>query len=221
MSEKNRERDDPAPSPGAVAKTAIRAIDACMGVLQRLRGRFEPQTGGGEAPLDAGKRGQSGPPHAAETTDAAPQRPSFLHRALIVLLCLLIGAAAGAAISYRGLAIKLKEHTGVVERMQDEIDAAKKAEARNVKLMDRFQRENAEYRQQTREAEREAEDQKSRADQLETQLAEKKRAEQPPPPPGRVAIAHPKARPSAPPKTGNCTVGNGSDLTKCIDKFNR
>jgi hypothetical protein len=215
MSEKNRERDDPAPSPGAVAKTAIRAIDACMGVLQRLRGRFEPQSDG------HGKHSQPEPTPVPETTEAAPQRPSFLHRALIVLLCLLIGAAAGAAISYRGLAIKLKEHAGVVERMQDEIDAAKKAEARNVKLMDRFQRENAEYRQQTREAGREAEEQKSRADQLEAQLAAKKHAEQPPPPSGRAAIAHPKARPSAPPKTGDCTVGNGSDLTKCIDKFNR
>jgi hypothetical protein len=215
MSEKNRERDDPAPSPGAVAKTAIRAIDACMGVLQRLRGRFEPQSDGD------GKHRQPEPTPVPETTEAAPQRPSLLHRALVVLLCLLIGAGAGAVISYRGLAIKLKEHAGVVERMQDEIDAAKKAESRNVKLMDRFQRENAEYRQQTREAERQAEEQKSRADQLDAQLAEKKRAEQPPPPAARTAIAHPKAKPSTPPKTGDCTVGNGSDLTKCIDKFNR
>jgi uncharacterized protein HemX len=219
MTRQDEEDDTPATGPGPVIRFVLRSIDfflriveACLHALQRLRNRFAPDDGEAER---SDKRGQA--PAEAE----APPRPaSFLRRALVVLICLLLGAGVSALLVYRGLSLKLAEHAGVVDRMQEDIDAAKKEEARNVKLLDKFQRENAEYRHQAREAERQAENDKRRADELDAQMADLKQRAETPAPTRRVTT--PTApRSSTPRKTGNCAVGSADELSTCIEKFNR
>lgn len=212
------ESEAPAAGPGAVSRFALRGIDACLRVLQRLRSRFAPNEEEDENDR-GGKRGGAHPAHEAEADVPAAPKPSFLHRALLVLIGLLIGGAVGAVVAYRGLSLKLEAHSAVVERMQDEIDAAKKDEVRTIKLMDKFLRENAEYRQQAREAQHEADTARKEAAQLEAQVAEMKRAEQATQQTPNKPATAPQSR--LPPKTGNCAVGDAGDLSKCIEKFNR
>jgi hypothetical protein len=217
MNKQDADRDAPAAGPGAVAKTVLRTIDACLHLLQRLRNRFEASD---EVAASDDRHAQAGP--AKEDKALAP---ALLRRALIVLLCLLAGGGGGALLVYRGLSMKLHAHSSVVEHLQEELDIAKKEEARTVKLMDRFQRENAEYRHEARDAQREAETHKRRADELDEQLtAVKQRAERPAPQSGRAATTSSAAKSRPPQKTGNCAVGGanlGGDLSTCIEKFNR
>lgn len=213
-------KHDEAAAPGVAARSARRVVDACLSVLQRWHDRLA-----GESERD----GRLGQPHAkSEPADAGapPARPSLLRRLLVALILLLAGGATGAWLAYRGLSHRLAEHTGVVERMQEELDATRKEDARNVKLLDKFQRENAEYRHEAREAQREADNARDRTAALEAQLEElkqeqAKRAEQAAQQVRRAAAA-PRAKPGAPAqKSGKCAAGSAGELTECIEKFNR
>lgn len=224
MSRPDAERDAPAAAPGAVTKAALRVIDACLNYLQRLRGRFAPEDesgrhGGRRSPLDSKQV-------PATEEKAPPPKSSFLRLALVALICLLLGSGAGTLLSYRELSHQLSEHGSVVERIQEELDATRKEDARNVKLLDKFQRENAEYRHEAREAQRETESAKSRVAELETRIEEMrheqaKRAEQAAQEARRAAALAQRGKQQRPPKTGNCAVGSGNDVTECIEKFNR
>ena len=220
MSRPNAERDAPVAAPGATAKAALRLIDAGIRYLQRLRGRFAPSDvddrQGGRHALSESK--------AAPVTEepAPPSRLPFLRLALIALACLLVGSGVGALLSYRELSQQLGEHAGVVERMQEDLDAARKEEARNIKLLDKFQRENAEYRHEAREARRETENADRRVAELEAQIETMKRAEQAAQQARRAAANPPRAGQRPPPqKTGKCTASTTGELSECIEKFNR
>jgi uncharacterized protein HemX len=218
------EREEPA-GPGAAAKAALRVVDAGLGFFQRLHNRLA----GSESHDD--RHGHAAERQEPETT-AVAARPSLLRRLAIGLLLLLAGLGTGGYLAYRALSQQIKEHASVVERMQEEIDAVRKEDARNVKLMDKFQRENAEYRREAREAEREAESHKRRADELEAQMEEAKRAEDAKRAEAakraevaaqkarREAASAARAKPSAPQKTGKCAVGGADDLSDCLEKFN-
>jgi hypothetical protein len=224
MANKAEDTDKAAPRPSVVSAAVLRAIDACLHALQRLRSRFEVPAEDKDAKRDGGRRSQSAPELAPATEEAAPHSKGFLYRALIVLLCLLLGSAAGATLAYRVFSKKLESHATVVERIEDELDIAKKEEARSVNLMAKFQKENAEFRLEVREAQREVEDYKRRIDELEKQQAATKRIERPVSSSGRAAVPAATAKPRAPEKTGTCTVGPGNpsgSLSDCIDKFNR
>lgn len=224
MSKKAEASDKAAPRPNVVKVALLRVIDACLGALQRLRSRFESPDQDEGSSRGGGKRSQSPDKEPPPAEEAAPRPQGLLYRVLIVLLCLLLGTAAGGLLSYRVLSQKLEAHATVVERMQDELDIAKKEEARSVNLMAKFQKENAEFRLQVREAQREVADYKSQVDELDKQLAATKRVERPAPSSGRAANPVAKAAPAVPQKAGDCAVGSANavgNLANCIDKFNR
>lgn len=136
-------------------------------------------------------------------------------------MCLLVGGGAGALLSYRELSHQLAEHTSVVERIQEDLDATRKEEARNVKLLDKFQRENAEYRHEAREAQRETESANTRIAELEGKIDEMKRAELAAQRTPRAAASAPRAKQQrTPQKSADCAAGNTSELSDCIEKFN-
>lgn len=219
MSRPPAERDSPAATPGAATKAALRLIDACIQYLQRVRSRFAPsdeadRRGDRHSPLDSKQ--------APASEEKAPlPRPSFLRLALIALICLLAGGGVGALLSYRELSHQLDEHAGVVERMQEDIDATRKEEARNIKLLDKFQRENAEYRHEAREARRETENADRRVAELEAQIDEMKRAELAAQQARRAAATAPRAKQRTPQRSGSCAASTTGELSDCIEKFNR
>jgi len=224
MSKRTENQDKEAQPPGVVAVTVLRAIDACLHALQRLRSRFESSADEEGASRDGGKRRQSGPEQPQEAAEAAPRPRGLLYRLLIMLICLLLGGGAGAFLSYRGLSKLVQARGAEVERIQDELDISKKEEARSVNLMAKFQKENAEFRLQMREAQREVEEYKSRIDELDKELIAAKRVERPAPAGRRAAAPTATTKPSTPQKTGDCAVGTGNagaSLTDCIEKFNR
>jgi hypothetical protein len=218
--------------PGAAArKAALGVVDAFLEFFQRQHNRL---AGSDEREERHGHGRKQHAQHEPETA-AVPARPSLLRRLAIGLLLLLAGLGAGGFLAYRTFSLKLNEHNSVVERMQEELDAVRKEDARNVKLLDKFQRENAEYRREAREAQHEAEAADRRAAELEAQLedlkaAETKRVEDA----KRAEEAAQSARRSAemarqrpvkqqrtPQKTGNCAAGTAAEMAACIEKFNQ
>jgi hypothetical protein len=228
MNKQDAERDAPAAAPGAVSKAALRAIDAGLHFLQKLRNRFAPSD---ETDRRDDRRSQPDPKHAPAAAEEAPtHRPSFLRLALLTLICLLVGGAAGAWFSYRTLSHQIREHANVVDRMQEDLDATRKEDARNVKLLDKFQRENAEYRHEAREAQREAESAKGQVAGLEAQIETlkydnaKRNVEAAQETRRTTELAKQRVKQRPPQKTANCAVGTANlsgDLSECIDKFNR
>ena len=230
MSRPELEQEQQASGPGVAAKkAALGVIDAILAFLQRQHDRLA----GPEASDD--RHGHAPAKHEPET-EAIPARPSLLHRLAIGLLLLLAGTAAGGFLAYHTLSLQLKEHDSVVERMQDEVNAVRKEDARNQKLLDKFQRENAEYRREAREAQHDAEAADRRAADLEAQIEEMKDAEaqrieaakhaeeaaQAARRTAELARSRPPAKqPRAPQKTGNCAAGTAAEMAACIDSYNR
>jgi hypothetical protein len=212
MSRPDAEQEQHA-APGAGAKAALRVVDACLGYFQRLHDRLAGATEHHRQGRHADSRQE-----ADEATPA--KRPSVLRRLLVALLLLLVGGGTSALLVYRTLSAQIKEHADVVERLQEEMDATRKEDARNVKLLDKFQRENAEYRHDAREAQREAEIAKARSAALEEEIESMKRAEQAAREAREAAAAKAKAKASAPPKGGKCTVGTSAEIAACIERFN-
>lgn len=207
--------------PGAAAKkAALGVIDAFLAFFQRQHDRLAGPESHDE------RHGHTPGKHEPEAA-AVPARPSPLRKLLIGLLLLLVGLAVGGYLSYRTLALKLKDHNSVVERMQEELDAVRKEDARNVKLLDKFQRENADYRRDSREAEHQAEMANRRVAELEAEIeamkaAEAKRAEEAAQAARRAAgLAKQRTRQPSPQKTGNCAAGTAAEMAECIEKFNR
>jgi cytoskeletal protein RodZ len=227
MSRPSAERDAPVATPGAATKAALRLIDSGIHFLQRVRGRFAPAD---ETDRHGDRHGQAESKHPPVTEESAPTpkpKPSFLRLALVALICLLVGGGAGALLSYRTLSHQLAEHASVVDRLQEDLDATHKEDARNVKLLDKFQRENAEYRHEAREAQRETENANQRVAELEAQIEEakrsenRKRAEAAAQQARRAATATPRSQSHTPQKTGNCAAGTAAEMAECIEKFNR
>lgn len=221
------EREEAA-GPGAAAKATLRVVDAVIAFFQRQHDRLAGPESRDDRP------GHAPAKHEPEA-EAIPARPSLLHRLAIGLILLLVGTAAGGFLAYRTLSLQLAEHDSVVERMQDEVDAIRKEDARNQKLLDKFQRENAEYRREAREAQHEAEAADRRAADLEAQIEEMKGAEakrieaakraeeaaQAARRTAELARQRPVRQPRAPQKSANCAAGTAAEMADCIEKFNR
>jgi hypothetical protein len=208
------EAGDSGHRPGALGKAALRLIDAAIARLQRWRRHFD---GAGEEGAQERRRGHGTAAEAAEDAPApaVPQPRIWLRLSLAVLLALALGGGAGAFWARGLFAGQLAEHAGVVERLQEEIDAAKKEETRNVNALARFQRENGELRLQARTARRDLDDANEQVAALEKALAEARR------PPPR-ASAGPVRRVA--PKSGKCSVGGDgatARLGECLEAFNR
>jgi hypothetical protein len=206
------EAGDSGHRPGALGKAALRLIDAAIARLQRWRRHFD---GAGEEGAPERRRGHGATAEAAEAAPApaATQRRIWLRLTLAVLLALVLGGGAGAFWA-RGLFVnQLTEHAGVVERLQEEIEAARKEEIRNVNALARFQRENGELRLQARTARRDLQDSEEQVAALQKTLAEARR-----PPPRAPAVRAPRV----PAKSGKCSVsGAGARLEECLESFNR
>jgi septal ring factor EnvC (AmiA/AmiB activator) len=233
MKSSPEDNDKAAPSVGLVAAAVLRAIDACLRALHRLRRRFEAPLDKEASPRDARGGSASGENSAAETAEDVPRQKPLLYRLLIIVICLLLGGITATLLAYRGFAKVIEARGTVIERLQEDVELSKKEETRSVNLTAKFQKENSEYRLQMRELQREADEYKTRIEDLNKQLTALKRVE-PPAPTARAsapvarAIARPNPAPSPaaspPPKTGTCAVGTGNlsgNLAECIDKFNR
>ena len=216
-------RDKAAHHAGMLVAAALRAIDAGVRVLQRLRNRFEAPVDDDDSLRAGAKRNRSVSDEPAAAAVAAPQQTPLWQRALIVLLCLLLGAGTGSLVSYRGFAKLLSSRDAVIEYMQDEIDKSKKEEVLNLNAKAKYQGEIVEYRKQLRETQQGLEDYKSQVEELSGKLAAMTRAERPAPPSGNTATAA-AAKPRAPQKTASCVTGTANlngNLANCLDKFNR
>lgn len=222
MSRQEDEQEEKAGPGVAAKKAALGVIDAFLAFFQRQHDRLA----GPESESRDDRRSRAPGKHEPEAA-AAPTRPSLLRKLLIWLILLLAGLGAGGYLSYRTLSLQLQKHDGVVEGLQGEVEALRKEDARNVKLLDKFQRENAEYRHAAREAQREAENASRHAAELEAQIdamkaAEAKRAEEAAQAARRAAgLAKQRPRQPLPQKTGNCAAGTAAEMAACIEKFNR
>jgi hypothetical protein len=223
-----REETEPPAPANKLKQASLRVIDAFLEFFQRQHNRLASSDERDD------RHGRAQEQHEPEPA-AVAARPSLLRRLLIGLLLLLAGLGVGGFLAYRTLSLKLKEHNSIVERMQEEVDAVRKEDARSQKLLDKFQRENAEYRHEAREAQREAEAANRRATELEAQIEETKLAEAKRLEDARRAeeaaqsarrnveqAKQRSAKPvSVPQKTGNCAAGTAAEMAACIEKFNR
>jgi hypothetical protein len=226
MKDEEPQPDENPPGPGRIAVAALRAVDAAIRALQKLRERIEVPA---EDQEDARSRGRSGASMLDEAASAEAEEPrpkTLLHRALIVLMCVALGAAGGAWIAYRALSKRAVSQEKLIDFMRDDIEQSRKAEAVSLKARDKCFDDIAGYRQQTREAKQEIADCQSQVESLSQQVAEQagaapKRAERPASRPG-PAPATPSPRTA--PRSGTCVTGGtnaAGNLLDCIEKFNR
>lgn len=223
MSDTALNQDETANRPGALATAALRAVDAGLRALQRLRSRLEPAVVEEDAATARGRRKQPVSEEAPAPAVPAPTAKSFLHRALIVLMCLLIGGVSGMLFSYRAFSRQLEAQQKRIDYLQDEDRLARKNETRNLGAKLKQQEEIAECRQSLSEVEQEVEGYQRQIAELKPQL------------PSTPSVGRPKSRnevaakaltaqPHIPQKTGTCVTGTGNpsgDLLDCISKFNR
>lgn len=214
MKDEEPQPDEDPPGPGRFAVAALRAVDAAIRALQKLRDRIA-------APAEDEESGTSMLDGAATAEAEEPRPKSLLHRALIVLMCIVLGAAGGAWIAYRALSKRAVSQEKLIDFMRDDIEQSRKAEALSLKARDKCFDDIVAYRQQTREAKQEIADCQSQVESLSQQVAEPKRAERPASRPG-PAPATPSPR--AAPRSGTCVTGGNNaagNLLDCIEKFNR
>lgn len=222
MKEETPQEEDAAPEehkPGALATAALRAIDAGMRLLQRWRDRIDPPAGEGDVVEVA-------EPEAAEAA-VAPVQKTLLHRALIVLMCLLIGGSAGGLFAYRGFSRALESHSAMVERLQEDLAESRKDETRSYNAKAKFQKEVLEYRKTQRETELELQTAKARIEELNRQLQGQK-SDSRSKPAAAPATSRPAAAPAAPKapvarRSGTCIAGTANtaaELKECLEKFN-
>lgn len=193
--------------PGKLAVAALRLIDAAIRALQATRNRVEAPVADDESSTDERRPGR----HSKDDGAAAAAIPvagkkTLLHRALIVLMCLLFGAAAGSLVSYRLFSKQVDANEKIVEYMQLQIDEVRSDEVRNREFRDKQQMQVGEYRKQLRATELEVEDYKR-------QIAELTR-------PPKAANNGPQAAA----KTGDCAMDSANlndKLLGCIESFNR
>lgn len=214
--------------PGMPARVALRAIDAGLRALQGLRGRVAPPASDEEGAERGSRRGQAAAvDEPAAVVATARPRKTLLHRALIILMCLLIGGVAGMLISHRGFSKHLDSQAKRIDFLEDEVRQSRKDEARKLVAQRKLLKEITEYRDALSEAQDEAEELKRQIAELNARLTPARDASRPlqSGPGAAPTTARPSvARPNAAPKTGTCVTGTenpSGNLLDCIGKFNR
>jgi len=202
--------------PGVFARTALRAVDACLHRLQGLRDRIEPPP----AEDARGEKGRRGAASEAQVATPAPRPHSLLRSVLTVMLAVALGAGGASFMAYRGFAQMIASQEALIDFQQDELDAAHKQEAINVNARAKAQNEAAELRKRLREVQQEIEERDARIDQLDQQvIALSRRLSRP-----AFAGASAARTGTAANRTGSCTTGTidaSGRVLDCIDKFNR
>jgi hypothetical protein len=229
MKEETEDKGGSQRHPGMLAVKGAHVLGACIGVLERLRNRLQGPAEHEESSRKSAKTSPSAVNVQTAPAAAVPRQKSFLHRALILLFCLVLGAGGGTLVSYRLFSTTLASHGAVIDQMQDEIDQSKKQEALNLNAKIKYQREMNEYRKTLIEAQQEVgdlkgqvKDYKGQVEQLTNQLAATKKVERPAAKAGHATLPAP-VKPIVTQKTGNCVTGTTNaieNLTNCIDKFN-
>lgn len=216
---KDEDPQEAPPVAGKFASAVLRAVDAAIGALQRLRKRIEAPAEDEEA-AHAGGTGAPGLDEAEPAGIAEPRPKTLRRRLLTVVMCILLGFVAGAWLAYRSFSRQLVSHEKLVERMRDDIQDSRKAETVSLKARDKCFDELAAYRQQAREAKEEIADCRSQAESLSQQVAGIQRPARPAARPAAAATN----RPRAVEKSGTCATGGrdpAGSLLDCIEKFNR
>ena len=229
--EARQEEGEKPAGPGFIARLELRVIDAALAWLQHLRARLAGNSDGDDRHGKGKDRDQNKSAGGAAGVPADVGEPPARHRLrsfFIVLLLVGLAGAGAVAWSWRHFESRLAEHDEVVDRLQEELNAAAKEEKRATGLVDRFQRENGELRLQSREALAEAENLRGRVEGLTRQLDDAKR--------GLAELQAAKSRPVVPPpmarggaptppqKTGRCAVGgagSSEQIADCIERFNQ
>ncbi len=212
-------RDEAEPAeearPGIFARTALRAVDACLHRLQEVRDRIEPPP-----PEDArGERGRRGAAAEGKEAVRGPRPHSLLRRVLTVVLAFALGAGGATFMAYRGFAQMVASQEALIDFQQEEIEGLHKQEAINVKARAKAQGEAADLRKRLREVQMEIEERDARIDQLDQQVIALSRRL------ARPTFAAGTAKPgTVPRKTGTCVTGTtnaSGNVLDCIDTFNR
>jgi hypothetical protein len=212
--------DETAHHVGMPAAMVLRAIDWGLVHLRGLRGRFDTADEAGDDSRHSGWREaeREVPPPAAEV-----HAQGLLHRMLVILMCLLLGAAAGALFSYHGFSRTLQSRDAMIEFMQEERAQSQKEDALNLAAKAKYQSELIDYRKQLRETQAELDDARNRIDSLSSQVNAMKLADQ------RTRGVRPGSVPAqarrapVPQKTGTCVTGTANltgNIAGCIEKFN-
>ncbi len=202
------------PPPGKLAVVGLRAHRCGLRALQAARNRIEAPVADDESSADERRPGRHSKDEEAEVA-AIPVagKKTLLHRALIVLMCLLLGVAAGSLMSYRLFSKQIDANEKIVEYMQLEIDEVRGDEVRNREFRDKQQMQVGEYRKQLRAIELEVEDYKRQIAELTRQSKASNNDQRP---------VGQRARTAA--KTGDCTMDSSNlndKLLGCIESFNR
>ncbi|MCK9387655.1 MAG: hypothetical protein M0Q22_04570 [Sulfuritalea sp.] len=217
--------------PGILAKTALRAtsaglgvIDAILSALQRLRSRIAPPVADEEESFKKGKRSHPGADEPPAIAESLPLRQSLLHRFLVVVMCVLIGGVVGMLVSYSGFSKQITSQEKRIDRMQDEIMQYRQDAARDLRDKYKLQKEIAGYRNSLKEISQEAEDLNRQIAELNTRLSATRQAGRPAARSTSSSSPRPMpTQPSPPPKTGTCVTSGANataDLLDCIGKFN-
>lgn len=199
----------------------VRMIDACSGLLLRLRKRAaEPKDE--ETQNDERRSARENHPeksavrveHAKEVTpeEVAVHEPrSPLRSFFVYLLVLVIGAIAGMTFSFTLLSTMLINQAQRIEDQSDEITQLEKQHSRIQESEAKCRKENTEYQKRVSEFEANLTPQNAAGDPA---IAE----------PAGSSAPHATGKPPQARKTDNCNLdaGNiGGNLTRCIDDFNR
>lgn len=200
--------------PGFFVSHALRAIDASLHGLQRLRNRIEPPVE--EEPRRRGGQQTTHPEELPPVVGEPPAvRHSYVHAVLVFLLPLLLGAVAGTLFSYRGLARIVETQESMIDYLREQITQLEKEDARNSAAKIRYQKEVYEREKELRASREEIQDYKDRIGELEAQVA----ALKPPP-----AVARGGRPAPAMQKSATCAMdaaNPAANLAGCLERFNR
>jgi hypothetical protein len=201
----------------AVTVREIRLIDRSIGLFQNWRKRLEP--------AEVDDRGGRG--HRAEAAEPATEEGSGAKRGrlrgfLIVAALLLAAGFGGMLFSYSLFSRTIDADDLVIDDLRDQLAQMQKADARNISIQAKDQRQIADQKRALRESAVKAEEYEEQIAQLRRQVA----ALTPPPPKREAAVttAGPRLQRLPPQKTGRCKADGrdaAADVARCIEEFNR
>lgn len=204
----------------ALTVREIRLIDRSIGLFQNWRNRLEPT----EAEDDRrGGRGHRAEIAAEPVTDGeAGAKHGRLRGFLLVVALLLAAGFGGMLFSYSLFSRTIDADDLVIDDLRDQLAQMQKADARNISIQAKDQRQIAEQKKALRESAVKAAEYEEQIAQLRRQVA----ALTPPPPKREAAVttAGPRLQRLPPQKTGRCKADGrdaAADVARCIEEFNR
>ncbi len=203
----------------AVKAWKLRRIDAAVGFFQRWRERVEPAAEDDRHGRDDRRRTTRRSDGSLSLGSEAPAQPRRRHGILIVVALLLASGIAGMTFSYRLLSKAIESDDLIIDDLRDQVAQMEKAESRSVNIRAKDQQQLAESDKATHDCQATIQGYEDQVADLRKQVSDL--TPQPRQAAGRSAAA---PRREASQKTGNCVMGTANavtDLTRCVDNFNR